>query len=354
MPKYTQIHFQVGSHPPLLKPRYPPDLSPEDLMQNALQKLEKSGKFSKIPNAFMTYRMQLQKEFACHYSYPGMRKLSSIAAELWKQEPDYVKGTYQELTREAQTRFEKIANASFPLQFVQFINPSEISFTPENKSNIEETNPFEIPAHGDIIYDTPDSTSASINVTRNNNEADLQIDDTSSPSSILYNGAGPQIIENDYFINSPVVNNNTNLNIVSSDTLTVNYPQSIPLESIINDNNIYNSECNFKSVNTTSIQIINSIMTTKYQEASPTCFSSPLNSVNNNRSDNTYPLLTPVYEAINYKGNIPNRVTQLEDIVSDIAYSSNINFTNDRSANLEERVTVLERYVKLLRDRSCK
>ncbi|CAG8457003.1 728_t:CDS:1 [Ambispora leptoticha] len=303
MPKYPQIHFQFSSPLPMVKPQYPPNLTVEDLMQNALQKLKKTGKFSKIPNAFMAYRMQLQKEFALHYSYPGMRKLSSIAANLWKEEDENVKKTYQNLTREAQTRFEKIANEAFPLQFVQFINPNEImSSLEEDKLSIEEErNPLEILQYNDQngdIFDTTDSTGTSVNVAGNNIESERPIN---TSSSIRYNETESQHME------KTVIDINI---LYSGDTISVNCPQSIPLDYEINNLDYY--------VNTSSIQVIS------YEEETPI----PLNSVSNNKCE-----------------NIRNRITQLEN---NIAYSSDIKFINDHSASLEDRVTNLEKCVKML------
>ncbi|CAG8536161.1 943_t:CDS:2 [Ambispora leptoticha] len=119
MIKNSQDTHDINFPYSVKKPPFPPQLTVEELMTNALEKLRKN-KISKTPNAFLAYRMAFQKQFYNTKSHPTMRDLSLMATKFWLQEPEYIKARYYQLMKEAKTQFEKICNQNFPLQFVEY------------------------------------------------------------------------------------------------------------------------------------------------------------------------------------------------------------------------------------------
>ncbi|CAG8488053.1 832_t:CDS:2 [Ambispora gerdemannii] len=91
----------------ITSPIFPPNTTVDELMANSLAKLRDNGKISKIPNAFMAYRMTLQKQIPRNIFCPTMGELSSIAGILWENEPFIVKNYYRELAHQAKEGFEK-------------------------------------------------------------------------------------------------------------------------------------------------------------------------------------------------------------------------------------------------------
>ncbi|CAG8585715.1 12205_t:CDS:1 [Ambispora gerdemannii] len=96
-----------------IRPQFPPNLSVEELIVNAVEKLHKTGKISKTPNSFFAYRMALQKELTARNYYPNMCDLSIIAGNLWIQEPQYIKAEYQRLVHDAKILFEEYCHHAF-------------------------------------------------------------------------------------------------------------------------------------------------------------------------------------------------------------------------------------------------
>ncbi|KAG9307060.1 hypothetical protein G9A89_016888 [Geosiphon pyriformis] len=116
----------LNSTPIIIKPKFPPAISPEELLANAIKKINQGRKPSKIPNAFMVYRLVLQKEYAHFNNIPDMCALSAVASKLWKREPEYVKAKYEEIVLGAKKLLDKIVNAPRPFEILQE-DPSAVS-----------------------------------------------------------------------------------------------------------------------------------------------------------------------------------------------------------------------------------
>ncbi|KAG9307065.1 hypothetical protein G9A89_016893 [Geosiphon pyriformis] len=101
------------------KPSFPPDLCPEDLIGKAIERLKKTGKLSKISNAFLAYRMAIRKQYSNEKRYKRMHDLSSMAANAWRKEPQRVKSFYHNLSRKALDQYRRFAASLFPLHIVQ-------------------------------------------------------------------------------------------------------------------------------------------------------------------------------------------------------------------------------------------
>ncbi|KAG9298890.1 hypothetical protein G9A89_015911 [Geosiphon pyriformis] len=109
-PDQYEVNISLQEYP---KPPFPPNIIPEQLITNALAKLEKTGKVSQIPNAFLIYRLVLKNEMVKKNIFLGMRELSGIASKLWNEEPENVKTYYQELSNEAKTLFQNFWQSTY-------------------------------------------------------------------------------------------------------------------------------------------------------------------------------------------------------------------------------------------------
>ncbi|CAG8540635.1 580_t:CDS:1 [Ambispora gerdemannii] len=119
MAKNSQNSRKINFSCAVKKPPFPPQLTVDELMANALEKLRKN-KISKTPNAFLAYRMAFQKQFYDAKNNPTMRDLSLMATKFWLREPEHVKARYYQLIIEAKTKFEKICTENLPLQVVEY------------------------------------------------------------------------------------------------------------------------------------------------------------------------------------------------------------------------------------------
>ncbi|KAG9287116.1 hypothetical protein G9A89_001010 [Geosiphon pyriformis] len=184
-----------------IKPDFPPDLTKEEIISNALQKLQTTGKVGKTPNAFMAYRMSLKKQIAKTGYRPTMGEVSTIAGTLWEEEPDDVKAAYQMLTYEAKIYYEQIWRSYNPFQIVQ-VQPNNVvnvesqsladnvrgyHFTPTTYYSVNEFNSWgEQPT---IITDSQGSDASKNlfqnNLPLNNSEAEPAIDNNNFCGRVL-------------------------------------------------------------------------------------------------------------------------------------------------------------------------
>ncbi|KAG9285449.1 hypothetical protein G9A89_010924 [Geosiphon pyriformis] len=124
----------VGRKSAIVRPKFPPNLTIDELMNNALQKL-RSNKLSKVPNAFLAYRMAVQKECNAKKYHPTMSDLSLMTTKLWVREPEHVRAKYNQMVAEAKLAFAKIRDGIFPRKFVEYhheISNSIHSTTPSS------------------------------------------------------------------------------------------------------------------------------------------------------------------------------------------------------------------------------
>ncbi|CAG8494121.1 9937_t:CDS:2 [Ambispora leptoticha] len=97
-------------------PQYPPQITPNTLIEKAVEKLHKTGRRSRIPNAFIAYRMAICSELRISES-PGLNqpKLSSLAKESWKKEPAHVRKEYQRIAAEARDLYKNVCDIYAPI-----------------------------------------------------------------------------------------------------------------------------------------------------------------------------------------------------------------------------------------------
>ncbi|KAG9301823.1 hypothetical protein G9A89_004502 [Geosiphon pyriformis] len=96
---------------------FPPEATALKLIEKALLKLRTTGKTSRIPNAFIAYRMAVCKKLrSMNYPVITQPQLSSIAKEFWEKEPENVRREYQRIAAEARDIFKHLHRLQNPLQ----------------------------------------------------------------------------------------------------------------------------------------------------------------------------------------------------------------------------------------------
>ncbi|KAG9301817.1 hypothetical protein G9A89_004496 [Geosiphon pyriformis] len=106
----------------------------EKVMKNAIKKLNETGRVTKIPNAFLIYKMDLRNFLIESTMDNNMRHLAQNAANHWKKEPEHVKSYYENISKEARNSFEKIWKKFHTLQRLKFYPLSSVNFN----SNVDE------------------------------------------------------------------------------------------------------------------------------------------------------------------------------------------------------------------------
>ncbi|CAG8576106.1 4820_t:CDS:1 [Ambispora leptoticha] len=88
---------------------YPPKVTPQDLIMRARARLEKSGEISRIPNAFIAFRMDVCRELRvigdCSMSQP---QLSLMCKASWDNQPEYVRNAYQHIAASAGILYKRM------------------------------------------------------------------------------------------------------------------------------------------------------------------------------------------------------------------------------------------------------
>ncbi|CAG8547579.1 3517_t:CDS:1 [Ambispora leptoticha] len=88
---------------------FPPDIVPINLINRALEKTRRTGKYARVPNAFIAYRSvfckELQKTIHPIITQP---QLSLITREYWSKEPENVRREYERIAAEARNLYIRI------------------------------------------------------------------------------------------------------------------------------------------------------------------------------------------------------------------------------------------------------
>jgi len=92
-----------------IKPVFPPILTTNDLIKNALKSdTPNKTKVKTLPNAFIAYRMALIKEYhSKNLKLPPMGQLSKIAKNSWDKESQNVKNFYNKLVKDAKSLYRQ-------------------------------------------------------------------------------------------------------------------------------------------------------------------------------------------------------------------------------------------------------
>jgi len=92
-----------------IKPNFPPILTTNDLIKNALKSdTSNRSKAKTLPNAFIAYRMALIKEYRNNnIKLPPMGQLSRIAKNSWDKESQNVKDLYNKLAEDTKSLYKQ-------------------------------------------------------------------------------------------------------------------------------------------------------------------------------------------------------------------------------------------------------
>ncbi|KAG9288150.1 hypothetical protein G9A89_000945 [Geosiphon pyriformis] len=112
--KSNKVALDMDKNFETFSPKFPTNLTIDEFISSALINFQKTGKFGRIPNAFIIYRKEVRKEFIKKNQRPAMRHLSCVAGYLWTKEPTHVKDVYYQLTMKAQQRLDEISKATTP------------------------------------------------------------------------------------------------------------------------------------------------------------------------------------------------------------------------------------------------
>ncbi|CAG8526989.1 3975_t:CDS:1 [Ambispora leptoticha] len=88
---------------------YLPKVTPQDLIMRASARFKKNGEISRIPNAFIAFRMDIYRELRvfgdCSMSQP---QLSLMCKASWESQPESVRNAYQHIAASARILYKKM------------------------------------------------------------------------------------------------------------------------------------------------------------------------------------------------------------------------------------------------------
>ncbi|CAG8437874.1 8932_t:CDS:2 [Ambispora gerdemannii] len=158
---------------------FPPDVTSYNLIEKAILKLKVSGKTSRIPNAFIAYRMCFCKALqALNHPVVTQPQLSAISKEFWLKEPDYVREEYQKIALEARNFYKQLC---IDQKLQAHEQKTKLKSVQESSLSI----PYNSPALSSKSSNSPkiDSLSSSISTPKDGNE--LTINEIFDHSRIL-------------------------------------------------------------------------------------------------------------------------------------------------------------------------
>ncbi|CAG8525194.1 3634_t:CDS:2 [Ambispora gerdemannii] len=121
---------------PEVKVRFPPEVTPMNLIENAVAKLETSGQTSRIPNAFIAYRMAFCKELRLiQHPVITQPQLSALVKQSWLKEEENVRREYQRIAKEAKDLYIQICHERSPLFVANAFSINDEDSSPNTKNN---------------------------------------------------------------------------------------------------------------------------------------------------------------------------------------------------------------------------
>ncbi|KAG9301821.1 hypothetical protein G9A89_004500 [Geosiphon pyriformis] len=98
-----------------ISPRFPPVITPFDLIKRAMSKLKTSRQPSRIPNAFIAYRIAFFKELrSMKHSVITQPQLSTMAKESWSREPINIRNEYKQIAADARQLYKNLRRENLP------------------------------------------------------------------------------------------------------------------------------------------------------------------------------------------------------------------------------------------------
>ncbi|CAG8507898.1 9435_t:CDS:2 [Ambispora gerdemannii] len=183
---------------PQVTPRFPPDITAINLIEKAITKLDNTGQLSRVPNAFIAYRMAFCKELgSMKHPVITQPKLSSMVKDSWAKEPENVRKEYQRIAAEARDIYRQMCQERLP-SFIeseyqsQFTYDNLISQTIPQPYTCNFYDPFAFPSNSDNLTIPFSSTTQDYSNSPFSNNDNLD-DSTSSLSSNYDSSILPQV-----------------------------------------------------------------------------------------------------------------------------------------------------------------
>ncbi|CAG8615921.1 14034_t:CDS:1 [Ambispora leptoticha] len=98
--------------------KFPPEITPKTLIQKAILKYKRLGQTSRIPNAFIAYRVAFCKELrSMIHPVITQPQLSILAKQNWLNEPEEVRKEYQRIALEAKDLYKHLVRMNLLARF---------------------------------------------------------------------------------------------------------------------------------------------------------------------------------------------------------------------------------------------
>ncbi|CAG8525234.1 3636_t:CDS:2 [Ambispora gerdemannii] len=128
---------------PEVKVRFPPEITPIELTKKAIAKLETSGQTSRIPNAFIAYRMAFHKELhSIKHPVITQPQLSALVKQSWLKEEEHVRREYQRIAKEAKDLYVQICREQSPHFITNMLSVDDEYYYPSDTKNDSDTLDF--------------------------------------------------------------------------------------------------------------------------------------------------------------------------------------------------------------------
>ncbi|CAG8624269.1 7810_t:CDS:1 [Ambispora leptoticha] len=103
---------------PHISLKFPPEITPKTLIQKAILKYKRLGQTSRIPNAFIAYRVAFCKELrSVKHPVITQPQLSTLVKQNWLNEPEEVRKEYQRIALEAKDLYKHLVRMNLPERF---------------------------------------------------------------------------------------------------------------------------------------------------------------------------------------------------------------------------------------------
>ncbi|CAG8530749.1 12442_t:CDS:2 [Ambispora gerdemannii] len=121
---------------PEVKVRFPPEITPINLIVKAIAKLETSGQTSRIPNSFIAYRMAFYKELhSSKHPVITQPQLSTLVKQSWLKEEEHIRREYHRIAKEAKDLYIKICHERSPLFVTNMFSIDDEDYSSYNTKN---------------------------------------------------------------------------------------------------------------------------------------------------------------------------------------------------------------------------
>ncbi|CAG8442218.1 9896_t:CDS:1 [Ambispora leptoticha] len=173
LPANNNSHKKMGPIQRVI-PRFPPVLTAESILDKAIWKLKNFRQGSRVPNAFIAYRMAVCHELKLlNRRAMTQPQLSSMAKASWAEEPEYVRKEYQRISSEARELYRNIYQIYMPSADLEKKNQS--SNSPISQNSMQNNQQEDSIKEGSAIW--PSYENSEIDITYLNSSPDMYYND---------------------------------------------------------------------------------------------------------------------------------------------------------------------------------